>query len=62
MKKLWKVLKWMYGDSLRYIGFLVSVAAIGGLAMVFLAYPIQFIFSAIAIFVVVVLFLFFSEL
>lgn len=62
MPFIWKALKWAYGDSLRYIGFMLAVAAVASFAIVFLSYPLQTVFSLIAIFVVVTLFLFFHEL
>lgn len=47
--------------ALKYFGFLVSVAVVGSVAIVFLAYPLQFVLSAVALFTVYVLFVFFSE-
>lgn len=62
MTYIWKALKWAYGDSFRYIGFLVTVAVVAGLAEIFLSYPLQFIFSAIALVTVYAIFTFFVEL
>lgn len=62
MTLLSKVLKWAYGDSLQYIGFLLATAFLASLAIVFLAYPIQTILSVIAAFVLYTLFTFFHEL
>ena len=57
-----KAIKWAYGDSLKYIGFIFALGAIVILGMTFIAFPLQTILTVVGLFVVYVLFTFFEEL
>lgn len=56
-----KALKWAYGDSLRYIAFMVSAYLVVGFAFIFIVYPWQTIATLVGGFVLWTLFLLFSE-
>lgn len=58
---LTKILKWAYGDTLKYVAFLTALAAFIGLLMTFIAYPIETITFLVIGFATLVLFTLFSE-
>jgi len=62
MKYIINAFKWAYGDSLKYIAFLLGVAAFVAALQLFIVYPVQVLATLIIGFVVWVLFAFFSEL
>jgi uncharacterized PurR-regulated membrane protein YhhQ (DUF165 family) len=62
MKFIIKAFKWAYGDSLKYIGFMLAFAAIVALLQLFIVYPIQVLTFGLLTTVAIILFTFFSEL
>lgn len=61
MKYITSALKWAYGDSLRYIAFMLSIAIFVVFLMTLIAYPVQTIAFLVIGTAVVVLFNFFNE-
>lgn len=57
-----KILKWAYGDSLKYIGFLVAVFLAVAALEIFIFYTWAVILIAVVVCIVLPLFLFFNEL
>ncbi len=58
---MWKALKWGYGDSWRYLGFMVAMTIFLGFLMTLIAYPIQTIAFLLIGGVACLLFNFFTE-
>lgn len=56
-----KALKWAYGDSVKYIGFMAAVFAFVAFLQVLIVYPIQTLATIVIGFFIVVAFMFFSE-
>ena len=61
MKTIAKVFKWAYGDSIRYIAFLLAMATFVGFLQVLIVYPVQTIATILIGFVGIVLFTLFTE-
>lgn len=56
-----KALHWAYGDSLKYIGFMLAMATFIGVLMTIIAYPVQTITFLVIGGAAYTMFTFFSE-